>query len=106
MSYIKVFDHKSREYELLEKLAMILTCKSPRKYRYLVGQTYFDYGQGWMWTTVLCDTGSAGITGRYQALNPREQEEILQSDGSFEAVAAIADEVLADKFCPDKEVAC
>ena len=102
MKYIKVFEKDSREYELLDKLALILTFKSPKRYRYFVGKTYFDYGQGWLWTTVLCETGKSGCMGSYQALNPCEQEKILGCDGSLEAVAAIADAVLADKFCPDR----
>ena len=99
MNSIAVFKKGSREYELLDKLAMELTRKSPNHYKYYVDETYFDYGQGWMWTTVLCKSGKYS----YQALNPREQEEVLLSGGSCEEIAAIADEVLADKFCPDKE---
>lgn len=103
MNHIKVFDKGSAEYVLLEKLALILTFKSPLRYKYRVGETYFDYGQNWVWTTVLCDMGGHGVTGSYQALCPREQEEILLSDGSLESVSAIADEVLSDKYCPDRE---
>jgi len=102
MSFISVFKKDSREYELLEKLALILTFKSPNRYKYEVGETYFDFGQDWKWTTVLCRTGEYGICGSYQALCPAEQEKILLSDGSLEEIAAIADGVLADKFCPDK----
>ena len=99
-SVIREFERDSEEYQKLERLAMCLTLKSPNGFRYRVGVTYFDYGQNWKWTTVLCDNGDAW--GGYQALNPREQDEILFSDGSFEDVCRIADGVLSDKFCPDK----
>ena len=99
---IDVFKDGTGERELLEKAALILTFKSPNRYQYYVGETYFDFGQNWKWTTVLCRTGETGITGSYQALNPAEQEKILLSDGSLESMAKIADEVLSDKFCPDR----
>ena len=96
---LKVFDHGSRERELLKIAAAVLTFKSPNGWRYYVDETYFDYGQDWKWTTVLC---SGGSFGGYQALNPVEQEEILLGEESFEYMGAIADKVLSDKYCPDK----
>lgn len=90
------FPAGSDEYKRLSAAAAMLTVKSPKKSRYYVGETYFDYGQDWKWTTVLCD-GSEW--GSYQALNPREQEEILLCDMS--ELDKITNEVLADKFCPD-----
>lgn len=95
---IKQYKEGTEEYEKLERMAMILTLKSPKKYNYVVGDTYFDYGQGWKWTTVLCRGGYGG----YQALNPAEQEAVLLSDGSLEELNGIANEVFADKFCPDR----
>ena len=99
---IKVFEKGTEAFERLEKLAAVLTLKSPRHYQYYVGETYFDYDQGWMWTTVLCDTGELGVTGRYQALSPANQKAVLICDGSFESIVKVADDVLGDKFCPDR----
>lgn len=97
-AYIKTFKLGDPEFENLYKLADILTKKSPNKYIYYVGDTYFDLGQDWMWTTVLC----RGDWSSYQALNPREQEEAIlaKSDAELEK---IADSVLSDKYCPDKK---
>ena len=100
--FIKVYDEGSKEYELLEKAALILTFKSPKRYKYFVGETFFDYGQNWKWTTVLCYTGEHGVLDTYQALNPREQEEICLSDGSLESIVKIVDGILSDKYCPDR----
>jgi len=102
MSYISVFKKDSPEYVLLNKAALILMFKSPKRYQYYVGETYFDFGQDWKWTTVLCSTGEGGVCGSYQALNPREQAEILDSDGSLESISKIVDGILSDKFCPDR----
>ncbi len=95
-AYIKTYKLGDPEFENLYKLADILTKKSPNKYIYYVGDTYFDLGQNWMWTTVLC----RGDWSSYQALNPREQEEAIlaKSDAELEKVA---DEVLGDRYCPD-----
>lgn len=93
---IKVYPQGSEERMLLEAVAQSLTRKSPRGFRYYVGETYFDYGQDWKWTTILVE---GGITGSYQALCPREHEEII-----FEQYEAeeMADRILAGRFCPDR----
>ena len=97
-AYIKTFKLGDPEFENLYKLADILTKKSPNKYIYYVGDTYFDLGQDWMWTTVLC----RGNWSSYQALNPREQEEAILANSDAE-LEKIADSVLSDKYCPDKK---
>lgn len=97
-AYIKTFKLGDPEFENLYKLADILTKKSPNKYIYYVGDTYFDLGQNWMWTTVLCRGGWSS----YQALNPREQEEAILANSDAE-LEKIADSVLSDKYCPDKK---
>ena len=74
---ISVFKPGSWEYEQLRIAAEMLTEKSPDGYRYYVGETYFDLGQGWVWTTILCDSGSPW--GDSQALTPAQQEEIILS---------------------------
>lgn len=94
---IKRFEPGSDEQKMLAVAAAVLTAKSPNGYRYYVGTTYFDYGQDWKWTTVLCEGDK---WGGYQALNPREQEDILLAD--INDIPKICDEVLADKYCPDR----
>lgn len=93
---IKVFPAGSEEYQKLAAVAEALTKKSPKGYRYEVGETYFDYGQDWSWTTILCE---GGIFGGYQALCPRDQEEIILGNHTPEEMA---DRVLASRFCPDR----
>ena len=93
---IKIFNPGTPEHDRLTLAAALMNIYSPRGYRYYVGETYFDYGQGWRWTTVLCDDKSQW--GGYQALNPREQEEIITGND----VKATIDKVFADKYCPDR----
>lgn len=75
---IDTFKPGSFEHEQLRIAAEMLTEKSPKGYRYYVDDTYFDLGQGWKWTTILCDSGSPW--GDYQALTPAQQEEIILSN--------------------------
>ena len=91
--YISVFAKDSMERKQLEKAAKLMTEKSRRGYQYYVGETYFDFGQNWKWTTILTDD--------FQALYPTEQEAIILSDTPEELEAAV-DEYFRGKYCPDK----
>ena len=98
MSCIKRYANDTPEYDKLRRAAHILTGLSPNGFGYSVGETYFDFGQNWRWTTILCDGGSFG---GYQALSPAAQEEIIFSpDGA--ALVAACQRVLTGKFCPDR----
>lgn len=96
---IRMYKKETEEYKKLQRAAMKLTEASPRKRKYFVGNTYFDLGQGWEWTTVLCETQY----GAYQALNPYQQSAIVKSE-SDEDIKAVVLRVLSDPHCPDKIV--
>ena len=96
---LEVYAKGSDMDKKLKKLAKFLSALSPNDYDYYVDDTYFDYGQGWIYTTVLCR--GDGEWGGYQALNPKEQEAVFFAD-TTDDLYKIAKEVLADKFCPDK----
>lgn len=99
MSCIKIYEKNTPEYDKLRRAAAILTGLSPNGWEYYVGETFFDYGQDWRWTTVLCRcTGQ--FTDSYQALCPADQERIVFAP--IEELPAIAADVLAWKFCPDR----
>ena len=74
---IDSFKPGSWEHEQLRIAAEMLTKKSPNKFRYYVGNAFFDLGHGIGWTTILCDSGS--IYGVYQAITPAQQEIIILS---------------------------
>ena len=89
------------DMDALRRAAHILTGLSPLGYEYRVGETYFDYGQNWKWTTILCHCTGNGFTDTYQALSPAAQEEIIMArDGA--ALVEACERVLSGKFCPDK----
>lgn len=97
-AFIRLIDNDEVEYKKLTALAEFLTAKSPRHYEYYVGNTYFDFGQNWLWTTVLCRT-LFGST--YQAINAREQERAILAT-TEEDMLTLADDILNDSYCPDK----
>ena len=80
---IKVFNRGSDEYEKLDAAAHLISAFTGKDF--YVGETYFDYGQGWKWTTIL---------GRdYQLLSPRDQENIVTAKNAQELGKAV-DKVL------------
>ena len=89
---IDVFPRDSEEYEKLEKVADYLTNYSPNNIYYRVEKTYFDFGQNWMWTTIIAydKKGSS-----WQAIYPKVQEDILLSD-SDEELEEVAKNILRE----------
>ena len=83
MDFIKTFDYGTPEYERLRKSAVMLTENSDHGTFYRVENTYFDYGQDWLWTTLIAHTADGHS---YQALSPREQENLLTADNIFEGL--------------------
>lgn len=92
---IKIFEKGTHEYERLEDAARMMTEMSPNEWHYSVQDVYFDFGQGWMWTTVICDDRG------YQALTPKEQISVLYGDLYEEDLEETLNAVFDDKFCPD-----
>ena len=97
MDIIRIYNPSEEGYKKLEKVAEILTIASPTGTVYTVGETYFDFGQNWKWTTILAESPKYGS---YQALNPRNHAEILNSENLLDTVASITH----DKYWLDKEV--
>lgn len=95
--YIKQFVMGSPEREQLHRAAKMLNEKSPNRWEYFVGETWFDYGQRWAWTTILCEEINGTV---YQALSPRNQAEIITAQNDAELEQAVKN-VLAGKHCPD-----
>ena len=86
--HIKVFENGSDERAKLEKAAQLMNILHEEEGRHFVRETYFDYGQDWKWTTILCERpGSAW--GAYQALCPADQEKILLATNGDELLDAV-----------------
>lgn len=71
---IKVYPNGSNEHRLLETVASELTKRSAAGFTYDVEDVYFDFGQDWMWTTIVVHTPS---NESWQILSPRDHERII-----------------------------
>ena len=91
----QILNKNEEGYDILRRASALLTAKSPCGYTYYVGETYMDYGAGIRWTTILCDGGK---WGGFQALNPREWEELVFFGKDLDEFAK---EHFADKWCAD-----
>lgn len=90
----------TKEYKKLEAVAKMLEALSPNNVEYEVDDTYFDFGQGWKWTTILA-YDSKGVIRRYQAINPREWGNILLAENEKD-LAEIVTNIRNGKFFNDK----
>ena len=95
MDTIKVYAQDTDERKALVTAATILTAISPKGIRYTVDETYFDYGQRWMWTTLIARRPD-GV--EYQALCPRDHEKIILSEDILTTIA----EIRSGKWWGDK----
>ena len=79
--HLKVFLPYSEEHDKLTIAAICMTHLNKNKnMKYRVEDTYFDYGQNWMYTTIIAHNLSEkpdSVLRTHQALSPREQKEIL-----------------------------
>jgi hypothetical protein len=77
---IKVFGEHTRQYMRLEAAAKLLNAEMDPEDKgvFEVRNIYFDYGQGWMWTTIVFNGGDQWSS--YQALNPKHQSMIVCGD--------------------------
>lgn len=88
---ISVFEAGSRDYKKLKLAADMLNDLEDeqgisRYVNYHVDETYFDYGQDWMWTTIIADSKSGHSV---QVLSPRDQESILFSSSTRELLDVV-----------------
>lgn len=96
--YEKTFEEGSIEIGKLRFAAYLMENKSPNHWQYMVSDTYRDFGQNWMWTTII----QMGSGSTVQALTPTMQKEILSSE-TFEEVEKVVERYFADKYCGDKQ---
>ena len=89
---IKVFGEQSKEHKKLEAAVLLLNAEKEDDDNgvFEIRDIYFDYGQGWMWTTIILNGGDQWSS--YQALNPKQQAQIVYGD--FEDFSKAVWEVL------------
>lgn len=95
METIRIYSPESTEHRRLTLAAYELTRRSPTGTRYDVGDTYFDLGQGWQWTTIIAHRPDGQ---HYQALCPRDHAMIITDPDILRSV----DTIVSDKYWSDK----
>ena len=83
------------EYKKLKAVAALLEMMSEHNATYIVKDTYLDFGQNWMWTTI-CRRGWNDC----QVLSPRDWEDIMNANTPAE-IAAVVDEIRGGKYFHD-----
>ena len=75
-NHISVFQPDSTERRRLDVVSRLLNLFSGLETE--VGDTYFDFGQDWRWTTVLGrEKDSPDDAPKFQVLSPAQQNTIL-----------------------------
>ena len=88
MNEIQIFPRDAKEYRLLTAAAELMTAFSPTGVLYYVGQTYFDFGQGWKWTTIIAERKNGDS---WQALYPALQNKIVNAKSAAEISEAVTE---------------
>lgn len=80
MDAIKVVGANTKAYKRLQAAATLINAEIEPSYgEAIVEETWFDYGGGMKWTTIIMRTHE-GACGDYQMLNPFEQGQIMYGD--------------------------
>lgn len=81
MNIIKIYKTHTIEYKKIELMLKALNILKEQYFldvEFYISDVYFDYGQNWMWTTILCKYKDCiGLNSSYQILNPNDYEKIL-----------------------------
>ena len=102
MTQPRTLGTEEREYKNMVAVAKLLEATSKNGYRYEVEDCYFDHGQDWMWTTIICHNDfETGMFKSWQAINPREWGTIIYTD-TVKGLASIAEEIKQGKYFQDK----
>ena len=108
MGSIRCFDKESAEYKRLEVLGKMLTEASPHGTEYRVENVYFDFGQDWMWTTLVAYRLRADLrTGElkyssWQALYPAVHELCVELGDDPAMMEKAFRAVMDSKWNPDR----
>lgn len=97
----RVLTFEEQEYKNLQAVASMLTATSKKGIIYQVEDTYFDFGQDWMWTTIVAyDSKDDSVTGSWQVLSPAEWKDVVLADDMVELMNTVQ-EIKAGKWFRD-----
>ena len=94
----KVLEFGTIEYKNMELVAKMLEVDSVNNYTYIVADTYLDYGQNWMWTTIIRIKPDDYDV---QVLSPRDWQEIVSAT-SIPELLETEKKIRSDKYFGDK----
>ena len=84
--HLQTYAPDSVNYDILSCAAIMMTHMDTNNNRYFVQDTYFDFGQDWLYTTIIKENlnETSQILRTSQALCPNDQKTLL-NDG-FEKI--------------------
>ena len=92
----RTLQSNEQEYKNLKAVAAMLEALSAHGATYIVEDVYLDFGQKWMWTTIL-RKGFAEC----QILSPRQWKMITTAEKLNDLVICVED-IMNDKYFMDK----
>lgn len=92
----RTLQSNEQEYKNLKAVAAMLEALSAHSATYIVEDVYLDFGQKWMWTTIIRKGYS-----ECQILSPRQWEMVTMATSSNELLACVED-IRNDKYFMDK----
>lgn len=102
MSNPRTITKGTKEFKNLQAVAKMLEADSANGYRYEVEDCYFDFGQDWMQTTIICHNDSeTGVLHSWQAINPRQWDLVTSADCIGGLVYAVED-IVSGKYFGDR----
>lgn len=89
MEPIQIFEKDSKEYKRLEAAAILIQAETGKTCE--VGDTLYDAGQNWSWTTIRMESGFK-FSPFIQILSPRQQGMLIY--GSLKDWMDVVEEVI------------
>ena len=86
MSTIKRYDYFAPEYGRLLAAAEMLNAYNENGDMWEVSTVYFDLGQGWLWTTLVCRRED----GASYQICPAEQERVVLAETVDDLASAVS----------------
>lgn len=81
---LQIFNNNTIEYCKLEKACLLLNhLVYGTPYRFNIDTIYFDYGQDWLYTTIICEDTrkpETSVLRSYQFFSPQDQATVLYRD--------------------------
>lgn len=92
MSIIEKHAEGTQFYRNLKLASAMMQYTDPDS-EYVVEDTYFDFGQDWMWTTIIKKNADNKWCNGVQILCPRDEDRILLAD-TPEEIAEIVNDIM------------